>query len=88
MVDSSAIFLKWYKDERKIQSDFLNDIFGKILGYEFETDNDEYNLDKERKTDKGHKQADGILGLFSKENRKVKAIVELKGKNIINLDTI
>ena len=53
--EHKKIFQKWYDDqrnERKIQSDFLNDIFGIILGYEYNTDKEEYNLEKEQTTDK------------------------------------
>ncbi|QED23027.1 Eco57I restriction-modification methylase domain-containing protein [Candidatus Deianiraea vastatrix] len=88
--DNSTIFLKWHNDNRKeeaIQSDFLNDIFGKILGYEIETDK-EYNLDKEYKTQKDGTKVDGVLGFFTKESKNVKAVVELKGKNTNNLDEI
>ena len=69
--DNSQIFLKWHNDNRKeeaVQSDFLNDIFGKILGYEIETDK-EYNLDKEYKTQKDGTKVDGVLGFFKKESK-------------------
>lgn len=89
--DNSQIFLKWHnetRNERKIQANFLNDIFGNILGYEFETDKEEYNLDYEQTTDKSRKPVDGVLGFFTKENRKIKVIVELKGKDTKNINTI
>ena len=38
--NNSAIFLKWYNDNQKeeaLQTNFLNDIFGKVLGYEVDT---------------------------------------------------
>ena len=89
--DNSQIFLKWHnetRNERKIQANFLNDIFGNILGYEFETDKEEYNLDYEQTTDKSRKPVDGVLGFFKKENRKIKVIIELKGKDTKNINTI
>lgn len=89
--DSSQIFLKWHnetRNERKIQANFLNDIFGNILGYEFETDKEEYNLDYEQTTDKSRKPVDGVLGFFTKESRKIKVIIELKGKDTKNINTI
>ena len=89
--DNFAIFLKWHnetRNESKIQANFLNDIFGNVLGYEFETNKEEYNLDYEQTTDKSRKPVDGVLGFFTKENRKIKVIIELKGKDTKNINTI
>ncbi len=89
--DNSQIFLKWHnetRNERKIQANFLNDIFGNILGYEFETNKEEYNLDYEQTTDKSRKPVDGVLGFFTKESRRIKVIIELKGKDTKNINTI
>ena len=38
------------KKEEQMQSDFLNDIFGKVLEYAYERGLDEYNLEKEEKS--------------------------------------
>ena len=76
--DFSAIFSRWDNDirnERKIQTDFLNDIFYDILGYEKNTDRPEYNLDKEQMTDKNKKPVDGVLGFFTNQEKQIKVIV-------------
>ena len=87
------IFKKWISDNRKeesIKSDFLNDIFGKVLGYEISTDEEIYNLDKEQTTQKDSTKPDGILGYFSlkKKEKDIRVVIEIKGKNTKNLDTV
>lgn len=67
--------------EKSQQADFLNSIFGGILGYEFENDLS-WNLEKEQTTQVGGKYADGTIGYFNIENREiisdVRAVIELK----------
>ena len=91
--EHTRIFKKWEKDTRKeeaIQSDFLNDIFGKVLGYQTETDKDIYHLDKEQKTQKDGTKPDGILGYFSLNlvEKDIRVVIELKDKRSKNLDLV
>ncbi len=61
--DHSAIFLKWHNDNQKeeaLQTNFLNDIFGKVLGYEVDTGEVEFNLLTEYKTQKDDTKVDGV----------------------------
>ena len=46
-IDTKSIYTK---KEEQLQSDFLNDIFGKVLGYAYERGLDELNLEKEQKS--------------------------------------
>jgi hypothetical protein len=87
----SSIFRKYdetNKKEESIKADFLNDIFGKILGYEIDISNLEYNLDKEYKTDITAKQVDGVLGFITKDKKDVRVIIEIKGYNTKHLESI
>lgn len=89
--DNSAIFLKWYKDSQKeeaLQTNFLNDIFGKVLGYEIDTGEAEFNLLTEYKTQKDGTKVDGILGFITKNKRDIRVAIELKAKNTTNLDSV
>ncbi len=91
-----AIFKNWHhllsttdKTEEQLQADFLNDIFGEILGYKYKRGEFETNLEKEQTTELDGKQPDGILGFFTlnknKEKQDVRVIIELKGYKA-NLD--
>ena len=45
--DNSSIFLKWHNDNQKeeaLQTNFLNDIFGKVLGYAIDTGEVEFAM--------------------------------------------
>ncbi|MCY7353264.1 MAG: Eco57I restriction-modification methylase domain-containing protein [Cytophagaceae bacterium] len=86
--------LKWQKalagrvgkgSETKFQSDFLNLFFGEILGYAYEVHEENWNLEKELKTEVDGKKPDGALGYFRPESSDVRAVIELKGFGI-NLD--
>ncbi len=91
VVDNSAIFLKWHNDNQKeeaLQADFLNDIFGKVLGYEIDTGKDEFNLLKELKTQKDGTKPDGSLGFYTKTTFDTRVVVELKDKKTKNLDEV
>jgi len=69
--------------EQSIQSDFLNRIFGDVLGYEYR-DSYQWNLDKEHGLI-GGKRADGALGFFRMNGDKlesdVRVVIELKDAN-------
>jgi hypothetical protein len=83
---AKEIFERWVKakgKEEQLQSDFLNEIFGDILGYKYKRDG-EYNIEKEIKTEVDGKKPDGVLGFFN-EKQDVRVVIELKGKSI-NLD--
>lgn len=78
-------------NERKLQSEFLNKIFGDVLGYAYENQLTEYQLEHEYKVDYDGKTPDGVLGYFQFDTATkarqddVHAIIELKGP-LINLD--
>ena len=65
--------------EREAQTDFLNDIFGKVLDYDYQYQaNEIWNLKKEQKTAQDSTRADGVLGFFGQNLHDVRAIIELK----------
>ena len=93
---ATQIFANWHhllstttKTEEQLQADFLNDIFGEVLGYAYKRGLSEFNLEKEESTQLDGKQPDGILGFFNinqpKEQQDVRVIIELKGQKA-NLD--
>ena len=89
--DHSAIFLKWHNDNQKeeaLQTNFLNDIFGKVLGYEIDTGEAEFNLLSEYKTQKDGTKVDGVLGFITRDKKDIRVAIELKAKNTTNLDTV
>lgn len=68
--------------EKSTQADFLNKIFGDVLGYAYDT-SDKWLLHKEVTTPIGGKSADGALGIFRmKDGEKdlvdVRVAIELK----------
>lgn len=69
--------------EEQYQEGFLNDLFVNVLGY---TKNPEpnFNLTTEYKNEKDAKKADGAI---LKESKPI-AIIELKGTDTIDLDTV
>jgi len=70
-------------NEEKYQSRFLNDLFVKVLGYTQHPDPN-HNLVTEKKNETDSGKADGAL----LDDGKVKAVIELKGTNTVNLDKI
>jgi hypothetical protein len=89
--DNSTIFLKWHNDNQKeeaLQTNFLNDIFGKVLGYEIDTGEAEFNLLTEYKTQKDGTKVDGVLGFITRDKKDIRVAIELKAKNTTNLDTV
>lgn len=71
--DHSAMFLKWHNDSQKeeaLQTNFLNDIFGKVLGYEIDTGEMEFNLLTEYKTQKDGTKVDGVLGFITNDKKR------------------
>ena len=65
--------------ETALQTDFLNDFFGEILGYKNTLDSsEEWTLDKETKTKADETRADGALGYFNQNGKNIKAVIELK----------
>ncbi|MCW3076116.1 MAG: hypothetical protein JWO32_725 [Bacteroidetes bacterium] len=68
--------------EKSQQADFINAMFGSVLGYEYESDSN-WNIEKEHTTQVGGKYADGILGYFKIEDKKTvisdcRVVIELK----------
>lgn len=80
-----SIFTRWNnllqttsKNEEQLQTDFLNDIFGDILGYTYKRGEAETNLEKEEKTELDGQKPDGILGFFNEKGKDVRVVIELK----------
>ncbi len=76
------------EQESETQQDvqFINDFFGKILGYEFE--NAEYwRINHKPKTDTDSSRPDATLGFYGLDKTKndTRVVIEMKGANI-NLD--
>ena len=78
-------------NEKKLQSEFLNKIFGDVLGYAYDTHLSAWQLEPEYKVDFDGKTPDGVLGYFQFDavtktaTGDVRAIIELKGP-LVNLD--
>ncbi len=78
-------------NERKLQSEFLNKIFGEVLGYAYEKQLTTWQLEHEYKVDFDGKTPDGVLGHFTFDAATkatlgdVQVIIELKGP-LTNLD--
>ena len=71
------------QNETSIAADFLNDIFGDVLGYNYRNPH-YWNLEKELKTQTDGQKPDGVLGFFNLENdlnQGVRAVIELKDAN-------
>ena len=66
------------KNEEQLQTDFLNDIFGDVLGYTYKRGEAETNLEKEEKTELDGQKPDGILGFFNDKSKDVRVVIELK----------
>lgn len=81
-IDSKSIYTK---KEEQLQADFLNDIFGKVLGYAYERGLDEINLEKEFKSKTDGTKPDGVLGYLTAENKDIRVVIELKDA-FTNLD--
>lgn len=77
------------QNEKKLQSEFLNKIFGEVLGYSYEKHLNTWQLENELKVNLDGRTPDGALGYFSFENGKINqqvfAVIELKGP-LTNLD--
>jgi Eco57I restriction-modification methylase/TaqI-like C-terminal specificity domain len=78
------------QNEKKLQSEFLNKIFGDVLGYSYEKHLDQYQLDNEVKVSLDGKTPDGALGFFEFEangkiSQDIRVVIELKGP-LVNLD--
>lgn len=69
--------------EEQYQEGFLNDLFVQILGYTLNP-NPNYNLITEQKNTTNSKKADGAIW----HNQQIIAVIELKGMDTVNLDTI
>jgi type I restriction-modification system DNA methylase subunit/REP element-mobilizing transposase RayT len=69
--------------EEQLQSDFLEAVFAKILGYESSRGAVVWNLEKEQKNVTDSQKADGALGFFTMQNgaktSDIRAVIELKG---------
>lgn len=88
--ESSFIFARWHDNlsstsqggrrlgERQLGADFLNDIFGEVLGYIYKIGEKEKNLEKEEKTELDGQKPDGILGFLSSNYKDVRVVIELK----------
>lgn len=66
------------KKEEQLQSDFLNDLFGKVLDYAYQRGLDEYNLEKEEKSKTDSTKPDGVLGYLTSTNKDIRVVIELK----------
>jgi len=82
---SHEILTRWHallsttsKNEEQLQTDFLNDIFGDVLGYTYKRGEAETNLEKEEKTELDGQKPDGILGFFNEKGKDVRVVIELK----------
>jgi len=65
--------------EVSIQGDFLTNFFHIILGYAKQTEGkQEWNLIQEPTTEVDSQTADGSLGIFTKDDKKTLAVIELK----------
>ncbi len=91
-VESKSIFTRWHnllstahKTEEQLQADFLNDIFGEVLGYAYKRGETETNLEKEQKTELDGQKPDGVLGFFTQTSKDIRVIIELKDSKT-NLD--
>jgi len=69
--------------EEQYQTQFLQDIFGSILGYTIDPEVG-YNIELEKKNESNSKKADGAI---VKEN-KVLGVIELKSNKTKNLDSV
>ena len=69
--------------EEQYQTQFLQDIFGSILGYTIDPELG-YNIELEKKNESNSKKADGAI---VKEN-KVLGVIELKSNKTKNLDSV
>ena len=75
------------QNETAIGADFINDIFGNVLGFNYRNSS-EWNLEKELKTFVDGKKPDGAIGYFNLEkemNNSVQGVIELKDAKT-NLD--
>jgi hypothetical protein len=70
------VFGRWHnllttthKTEEQLQADFLNDIFGEVLGYAYKRGETEINLEKEQKTELDSQKPDGVLGFLNQQNK-------------------
>lgn len=81
-IDTKSIYTR---KEEQLQADFLNDIFGKVLGYAYERGLDEINLEKEFKSKTDGTKPDGVLGYLTAENKDIRVVIELKDA-FTNLD--
>ncbi|MGD6796272.1 Eco57I restriction-modification methylase domain-containing protein [Metabacillus indicus] len=86
--DSKQLLKNWIRNseiianlsEKELQSQFLNDLFGKILGYSVvSSGNESWEIEYEKVTEHDSTVPDAILGHFTKVNRSTTAVVELKG---------
>ncbi len=69
-------------NEKQIQALFLNRFFNIILGYDEMIDSpEEWSLTYEAKTEFDRTTTDGALGFFSKDDKNVRAVIELKDAN-------
>lgn len=66
------------KKEEQLQADFLNDVFGEVLGYAYKRGLEEYNLEKEEKSKTDGTKPDGVLGFLTAESKDIRVVIELK----------
>lgn len=72
--------------EEQIKSEFLDKFFGQVLGYNYESHEAEWNLEKEFKSIADNKKPDAALGFFNqKDKADVRCVIEVKGA-LNNLD--
>jgi hypothetical protein len=72
--------------EEQIKGEFLDKFFGQVLGYNYESHEAEWNLEKEFKSIADNKKPDAALGFFNQTDKAdVRCVIEVKGA-LNNLD--
>ena len=72
--------------EEQIKGEFLDNFFGKILGYSYQVQEAEWNIEKEFKSISDGKKPDAALGFFDQQGKQdVRCVIEVKGA-LVNLD--
>ncbi|WP_404331618.1 Eco57I restriction-modification methylase domain-containing protein [Mesobacillus maritimus] len=85
------IVKNWYRNrelinrlsEKELQTQFLSEIFGNVLGYSTVTaGNEKWTMEIEKSTDLDATTPDAVMGSYEKNERITLGIVELKGPKI------
>lgn len=72
--------------EEQIKSQFLDNFFGRVLGYAYQVQEAEWNIEQEFKSISDNKKPDAALGFFDQQGKAdVRCVIEVKG-GLVNLD--